>query len=108
LLAADFFETSSSSPLGLGPPFSSISFAFPFSLVFLFRFLFSIFFIPQTMDAMDESPDEASAVPVNLGGCDAAVYKPRGYQLEMLQVSQWQNIIVAVCLSTKGTSTLPR
>ncbi|CEJ61633.1 hypothetical protein PMG11_10161 [Penicillium brasilianum] len=48
------------------------------------------------MDAMDESPDEASAVPVNLGGCDTAVYKPRGYQLEMLEVSQCQNIIVAM------------
>lgn len=60
------------------------------------------------MDAMDESPDEASAVSVNLGGCDAAVFKPRGYQLEMLQVSQCQNIIVAVCLSIAGTSTILR
>ena len=50
------------------------------------------------MDAMDESPDETSAVPVNLGGSDAAGHKARGYQLEMLQASQQQNIIVAVCI----------
>lgn len=52
---------------------------------------------------MDESPDEASAVPANLDGSDVAGYKARGYQLEMLEASQQQNIIVAVCRSIKGT-----
>jgi hypothetical protein len=49
------------------------------------------------MDAMEESPDKNLLAPVNLTGSDVAGYRPRGYQLEMLEASQQQNIIVAVC-----------
>lgn len=49
------------------------------------------------MDAMDESPDHNLPASVNSTGNDVAGYRPRGYQLEMLEASQQQNIIVAVC-----------
>lgn len=49
------------------------------------------------MEAMDESPDGALPPPVNLDANGMASYKPRGYQLEMLEASEQQNIIVAVC-----------
>lgn len=53
------------------------------------------------MDAMDETPDEplVPGVPEvpEVGGNDKT-YRPRGYQLEMLEESMRQNIIVAVSL----------
>jgi hypothetical protein len=48
------------------------------------------------MDVMDEGPDQTLPAPVKLAGSDVAGYRPRGYQLEMLEASQQQNIIVAV------------
>lgn len=48
------------------------------------------------MVEMDESPEHNLPAPVNLTGSDVTGYRPRGYQLEMLEASQQQNIIVAV------------
>lgn len=48
------------------------------------------------MDLMDETPDFLSSVPANTSGVDAPVHRARGYQLEMLEASLQQNIIVAV------------
>lgn len=54
------------------------------------------------MEAMDETPDDTLPVSANSSGRDVAGYRPRGYQLEMLEASQQQNIIVAVGLSARG------
>lgn len=48
------------------------------------------------MDAMDETCDEPAAVTPDLVGSNGTAYRPRGYQLEMLEASLQQNIIVAV------------
>lgn len=54
------------------------------------------------MEAMDETPDDTLPVSANSSGRDVAGYRPRGYQLEMLEASQQQNIIVAVGSSVRG------
>lgn len=50
------------------------------------------------MDTMDETSDEPVAGA--LDGADntsSPAYRPRGYQLEMLEASLKENVIVAVC-----------
>lgn len=48
------------------------------------------------MDEMDEMEDQPASITPELLGSNGASYRPRGYQLEMLEASQQQNIIVAV------------
>lgn len=50
------------------------------------------------MDAMDETPDGPLVPEVPEVGGNGKTYRPRGYQLEMLEESLRQNIIVAVSL----------
>lgn len=45
------------------------------------------------MDERDDQPVSA----LGLLGTNGSSYRPRGYQLEMLEASRHQNIIVAVC-----------
>lgn len=49
------------------------------------------------MDVMDESCDEPVAKTPGLVGSNGTAYRPRDYQLEMLEASRQQNIIVAAC-----------
>lgn len=76
----NFFETNSACAAGISP----------------FFFCFHPIEMDE-MDAMDESPDHNLPASVNSTGNDVLGYRPRGYQLEMLEASQQQNIIVAVC-----------
>lgn len=46
---------------------------------------------------MDESLNDTLPVPASSCGSDVVGYSRRGYQLEMLEASQQQNIIVVVC-----------
>jgi hypothetical protein len=48
------------------------------------------------MDTMDETCDETTTVAPDVVGVNGEAYRPRGYQLEMLEASLQQNIIVAV------------
>lgn len=48
------------------------------------------------MDVMDETCDEPVAGSQGLVDGNGTTYRPRGYQLEMLEASRQQNIIVAV------------
>jgi hypothetical protein len=55
---------------------------------------------PFIMDMdMDTEMDERDDQPVSTLGLqgNSSSYRPRGYQLEMLEASRHQNIIVAVC-----------
>ncbi|KAF3401884.1 Dicer-like protein 2 [Penicillium rolfsii] len=45
---------------------------------------------------MDESPDDKLPASIDFTGSNVAGYRPRGYQLEMLEASQQQNVIVAM------------
>ncbi|KAJ5083277.1 hypothetical protein N7456_012704 [Penicillium angulare] len=45
---------------------------------------------------MDETSDEVTMVPADVVGVNGEAYRPRGYQLEMLEASLHQNIIVAM------------
>lgn len=49
------------------------------------------------MDIMDETSDTLSVVAPEQLGSERIPLTPRGYQLEMLEASMKQNIIVAVC-----------
>lgn len=46
---------------------------------------------------MDETIAEPPVGPSEMVGFNQEAYRPRGYQLEMLEESLQQNIIVAVC-----------
>lgn len=46
---------------------------------------------------MNDMCDISTAMTPNNMVVNGAAYRPRGYQLEMLEKSQQQNIIVAVC-----------
>lgn len=48
------------------------------------------------MEVMDETPEGTFPVSANSIRTDVTGYRPRGYQLEMLEASQQHNIIVAV------------
>lgn len=52
------------------------------------------------MTMMDESCDEPVVQTPDRVGSNGTAYRPRGYQLEMLEASRQQNIIVAVCRSS--------
>lgn len=49
------------------------------------------------MDIMDETSDALSVAAPEQLGSERLPLTPRGYQLEMLEASMKQNIIVAVC-----------
>ncbi|KAJ5718630.1 hypothetical protein N7488_004276 [Penicillium malachiteum] len=48
------------------------------------------------MDAMDETWDTTAPAEAEVVGTNGEAYRPRGYQLEMLEASLQQNIIVAM------------
>lgn len=56
----------------------------------------SFFHFHPRMEAMDETPEDSLPISANSISTDVAGYRPRGYQLEMLEASQQHNIIVAV------------
>lgn len=55
---------------------------------------------------MDETEDQPASVTPELVGSNGASYRPRSYQLEMLEASLQQNIIVAVGLFNTLTMCL--